>query len=280
MEAARVCAERGHNVVLLEAANQLGGQVVLAAKAVRRGDMIGIADWLSNELGHLGVDIRFNILAEAEDVLAEEPDIVIVATGGVPDNAGFEGDELCLNVWDVLSGHASPSGKVMLYDVTGKNQAASCIDHLASSGADLEVVSPDSLIAAEVSKIERPFYLQRFYESGVIQQPDRIVVRAQKQDNQIRVTTRNRLSNIEETKLVDHLIVENGTFPNDEVYRELKERSVNDGVIDLDALLAGHSQPLPGSGPGGFQLFAVGDAVSSRDIHAAILDASRLCRTF
>ena len=236
MEAARVCAERGHNVVLLEAANQLGGQVVLAAKAVRRGDMIGIADWLSNELGHLGVDIRFNILAEAEDVLAEEPDIVIVATGGVPNNAGFEGDELCLNVWDVLSGHASPSGKVMLYDVTGKNQAASCIDHLASSGANLEVVSPDSLIATEVSKIERPFYLQRFYESGVIQQPDRIVVRAQKQDNQIRVTTRNRLSKIEETKLVDHLIVENGTFPNDEVYRELKERSVNDGVIDLDAV--------------------------------------------
>jgi 2,4-dienoyl-CoA reductase-like NADH-dependent reductase (Old Yellow Enzyme family) len=280
MEAARVCAERGHKVVLFEAATQLGGQVILAAKAVRRGDMIGISDWLSTELGHLAVDIRFNILAEAEDILPEEPDIVIVAAGGVPDNAEFQGAELCLNVWDVLSGHASPSGKVMVYDVTGKNQAASCVDHLASAGAELEVVSPDSMIAAEVSKIERPFYLQRFYESGVILRPDHIVVRAQKHNNQILVTTRNRLTKIEGTQVVDHLVVENGTFPNDEVYRDLKERSVNGGVIDLDALLAGHSQPLMGGGPGEFQLFAVGDAVSSRDIHAAILDASRLCRTF
>ena len=58
LEAARVCAERGHHVVLFEAGNQPGGQIALAAKVPRRREIIGIVDWLSAEVERLGVSTR------------------------------------------------------------------------------------------------------------------------------------------------------------------------------------------------------------------------------
>src|SRR6478736_1611175 len=85
LEAARVAAERGHSVVLLEAADQPGGQIVLAARATsRRGDLIGIVDWLVGECRVLGVDLRTGVLADRATVAGLRPDVVIVATGGRP----------------------------------------------------------------------------------------------------------------------------------------------------------------------------------------------------
>ena len=81
LEAARVSAARGHRVLLLEAAERLGGQVLLAAKAPWRADLLGIVDWLAAEVAHLGAEVRTNCYAETEDVLAEEPDVVIIACG-------------------------------------------------------------------------------------------------------------------------------------------------------------------------------------------------------
>ncbi len=69
LEAARVSATRGHKVVLLEAASQLGGQLVMAARASWRRDVIGIVDWRCAELERLGVDVRLNTYAERGDVL-------------------------------------------------------------------------------------------------------------------------------------------------------------------------------------------------------------------
>ena len=95
LEAARVSAARGHEVVLLEATDRLGGQVNLAARLDRRREILGITGWLQREVELAGVDVRLNSFAEAEDVLALAPDIVVVATGGLP-NTGFfgEGEDL------------------------------------------------------------------------------------------------------------------------------------------------------------------------------------------
>ena len=60
MEAARVSAERGHEVVLLEAASKLGGQVLIAAHVAWRRDLLGITDWLEQELDALGVEVQYN----------------------------------------------------------------------------------------------------------------------------------------------------------------------------------------------------------------------------
>jgi 2,4-dienoyl-CoA reductase-like NADH-dependent reductase (Old Yellow Enzyme family)/thioredoxin reductase len=277
MEAARVASERGHTVVLFEASDKLGGQILLAGRAKGRSDLLGISDWLRAELEILNVDIRYNTFAQTQDVLSEKPDTVIVATGGIPNMEGYPGHELAIGVWDLLSSEAPSDGKILIFDTTGKNQAASCAQQLLEKDISLEIASPDPSISQEVSKVERPFYMQRFYEKNVTMTPDSAIVSAEKQGNRIRVTLRNRITGAQQERIVDHLIFENGTVPNDEIYRETKAQSANDGVTDLDALLSG--SPQPEANKVGFTLYRIGDAVSSRDIHTAILDASRLCRT-
>jgi hypothetical protein len=81
-----------------------------------------------------------------------------------------------------------------------------------------------------------------------------------------------------EQRLVDQVVVEHGTRPLDELYFALKEGSVNRGAVDYQALIAGRPQALRTNPGGAYQLFRIGDAVSSRNIHAAIYDALRLCK--
>ena len=82
LEAARVSALRGHKVTVFEATSRVGGQVAIAATVGRRKELVGITDWLYAEAQHAGVDFRFNAYAEAADIVAEKPDVVIIATGG------------------------------------------------------------------------------------------------------------------------------------------------------------------------------------------------------
>ncbi|WP_460960142.1 hypothetical protein [Parasphingorhabdus pacifica] len=76
---------------------------------------------------------------------------------------------------------------------------------------------------------------------------------------------------------VDHVVVEHGTLPNVELYDRIKPHSTNDGEIDYTKLLNRSPQDRLRNEDGRFQLFRVGDAVSSRSVHAAVLDSFRLC---
>ena len=74
------------------------------------------------------------------------------------------------------------------------------------------------------------------------------------------------------------IVVEHGALPVDDLYFELKAGSINRGEVDYDALVSGRPQAL-GANPGGaYRLFRIGDAVASRNIHAAIYDAIRLMK--
>src|SRR3546814_694695 len=84
LEAARVAGERGHEVIVFEATGSAGGQIRLTAQSPRRHEMMGIVDWRLAQCEKLGVNIRYNTWAEADTVLSERPDVVIVATGGLP----------------------------------------------------------------------------------------------------------------------------------------------------------------------------------------------------
>src|SRR3979409_281581 len=84
LEAARVAAERGHSVVVFEAAGESGGRVRLPPRSPPRREMLGIVDWRMRECTALGVDFRFHSPAEEPDVMAELPDLILVASGGLP----------------------------------------------------------------------------------------------------------------------------------------------------------------------------------------------------
>ena len=107
---------------------------------------------------------------------------------------------------------------------------------------------------------------------------DRRLERVEREGNRLRVTFRNELTDEVEKHETGRIVVEHGTRPADALFREPRGlRSSNRGVVDQRALLAGGSQPEGGGD--GFALFRIGDAVSSRNIYAAVLDAFRLCRT-
>ena len=99
LEAARVAAERGHEVTVLEAAAEPGGQLRLAAQTARRREMLSIVDWRMTQCAARDVAFRFNCLAEAEDVVALKPDVAFIATGGYPNTALLRsGDDLVVRL--------------------------------------------------------------------------------------------------------------------------------------------------------------------------------------
>jgi 2,4-dienoyl-CoA reductase-like NADH-dependent reductase (Old Yellow Enzyme family) len=276
MEAARVAAERGHRVTLLEATPQLGGQLLLAARASWRRDMISIVDWRVAELEALGVDVRCNHYADGADVLALEPDVVIVASGGLPNFGDLEGAELCNSVWDMLSGDVKPAARILVYDGTGRHEAVSCAEQLAMDGARVSFATIDDRVAADLGYAERPTHRKQLYQLGVDVSLDLMLLGVRREQDHLVATFRNDLTDARIEMEADQVVVERGTFPVDEVFHELKAGAVNRGVTDIDALIEARAQPFEIPAQGGYLLFRVGDAVSSRSVHAALLDAFRV----
>jgi 2,4-dienoyl-CoA reductase-like NADH-dependent reductase (Old Yellow Enzyme family) len=281
LEAARVSARRGHDVVLFEATDRLGGQINLAARLDRRREILGIPGWLEREVELAGVDVRLNAYADEGDVLAEAPDIVVVATGGVPDTGFFgPGEELVTSAWDVLSGQASLAGEVLVYDENGQHQGPTVAEHLARRGVKVTFVVPDRMPAVELGATNSAQFMKALYESGVTFVPDLSLRGVRREGNRLVATFRNMYTERMEEREAGHVVVEHGTLPAAELYHGLKHASRNLGEVDLDALLAGRPQDLVHNPDGRFKLFRVGDAVASRNIHAAIYDSLRLCKDF
>ena len=276
LEAARVSASRGHDVVLFEAATEPGGQVRLAARATWRRDLIGIVRWLAGEVVTLGVDLRLGVYAQAADILREGPDVVIVATGGLPDTECVEGSEHVVSLWDVLGGHVQPGSNVLLFDDHGDHQGPSGAESLAGRGAKVELATPDRSIAFELGATNFSVHLKHLYRAGVTLTPDVRLLSVRPTGNALQAKLRNVYSGETSLRTVDQVVVEHGTVPAAELFHALQARSGNRGRTDLHALVRGAPQPL---GPAGtFSLFRVGDAVASRNIHAALHDSLRICK--
>lgn len=278
LEAARVCAERGHRVVLFEANGKVGGQVQIAARAPRRAEIIGITDWLYGQVKRLGVDVRLNHYAEADDVLAEKPEVVIVASGGLP-NTEFlkQGAELVTSAWDILGGSVKPAAHDLFFDDAGNHASSSCVEFLAEQGSRVELVTPDRMIAQEIGGTSYPAYLKAFYEHGVVITLNHRLVGVTQREGKLCATLFNEYNRSNVERVVDQVVVENGTLPVSELYLALRADSSNHGEVDISALTACQPQTLVRNARAAYQLFRIGDAVAGRNIHAAIYDARRLC---
>ena len=278
LEAARVAGERGHKVTVFEAADQPGGQVRLTAQSPRKAEMISIIDWRMDQCSGLDVEFKFNTFAEEKDIAALDPEVVIIATGGLPRTDVLEtGQELVVSAWDILTGDAKPGNRVLLFDDAGDHVAMQASEKLAESGSILEIMTPDRSFAPEVMGLNLAPYMRSLQGEKVTFTVTYRLKSVKSLGNALRATIGSDYKEIELDREVDQVVVNHGTTPLDDLYFELKPKSSNLGSVNYDALINCEPQ-MESHGTGNFQLFRIGDAVESRNTHAAIFDANRLLR--
>jgi 2,4-dienoyl-CoA reductase-like NADH-dependent reductase (Old Yellow Enzyme family) len=279
LEAARVAAARGHSVTLLEAADEAGGQVRLTAALQRRREIMGIVEWRLAECEHHEVELRFNTYAEPADVLALAPDVVIVATGGLPNTSFLDaGEELVTTSWDILAGAARPGDNVLLYDDNGAHPGMTTAEFIAEAGARLEIVTPERILAPDVGGTNYPAYFRAFSRHGVVTTLNLRLETVRRDGNVLVASFFDDYGKSHVERRVDQVVVEHGTLPLDDLYFALKPLSRNLGAVDYGALIAGRRQDTAHNPQGSFMLFRIGDAIASRNIHAAIYDGLRFAK--
>lgn len=167
MEAARLAAISGHAVILIEAQPTLGGTINIAKRAPKLATIGDITFWQEQELYHLGVDVRLSTFADAADVLAEGPDVVIVATGSLPRMDGRQAarPEVPVPGFDqrhVLSSHdllLLPPDKLgrtaVVFDDVGHYEGIAAAEQLIAHGAKVTFVARHSSFAPQIEVIVR-----------------------------------------------------------------------------------------------------------------------------
>ena len=278
MEAARVLAERGHQVTLLEALQKLGGQINLAARASWRKSLLGITDWLAEELNILGVDIRLNSFVDSDEVLTFQPDIIVLATGGIPIQSFPEGGaELTTTNWDVLSIAETPKGRILFFDQTGSEGALSSAQLLCENGAKLIFVTPDRIVGQDIGAQNLPVFMRALINNDVEFRTDRYLLGLTQSDSGLQVRMRHRYTDKIELTEVDHVVVDQGVKRDETLFDALADNARNAGRTDLESFINMSEQPITKTGD--YLLFEIGDASMARNVHAAIFDARRLCYT-
>ncbi|WP_300532433.1 NADH:flavin oxidoreductase [uncultured Mameliella sp.] len=281
LEAARVAAERGHDVTVLEAQPDPGGQVRLTAQNPRRREMISIIDWRMAQCAARDVAFHFNTWAEAEDVTALNPDVVIVATGGMPNTELFESgkeQDLVASAWDIIAGDVKPGQNVLIYDESGDHPGLMAAEVAANAGATVEVMTPDRTFAPDIMAMNLVPYMRALQDKDVTFTVTRRLLDVLRDGNELKAVIGTDYSDLRTEKRYDQVVVNYGTLPMDELYFDLKPLSSNGGAVDYDALIDGQTQTVTRGPADGFQLFRIGDAVSARNTHAAIYDALRLVK--
>ena len=162
MEAARVAAERGHQVTLCEALGDLGGQFRLAGLAPRRGQITELMGWYLRQLEQLGVEVRYFSPMDEQDIVEFGADEVVLATGSLPDGLAKqrwlpEADELPgLNngkvyaCEEVFRGQADLGKAVIVLDEGGNWRGTGTAWYLADKGHEVTIVTPDPMIGKEL----------------------------------------------------------------------------------------------------------------------------------
>jgi 2,4-dienoyl-CoA reductase-like NADH-dependent reductase (Old Yellow Enzyme family) len=261
LEAARTAASRGHSVVLFERDERLGGNLNLWAALPGRESIATAPAWFDSELRRLGVDIRLGVDVTAEQVLAEKPEGVIVATGSVYDRSGMTGllaqpvpgweQDFVHTPEEILAGGLRPAGRVVIFDDESKHTAAGIAELLATeTGADVEIITRwFQPVENLMHSYEYSFVLARLKRAGV------------------RVSPQEHLRSIgdHEVTVFDIYVEAERVIENvDAVIMTTMRRPRNEMVSALDGKVA--------------QLFAIGDALAPRAMPSATHEGHRFAR--
>ena len=240
LEAARVAAERGHDVTVFEAASDPGGQVRLASQSPRRKEMISIIDWRMAQCTAHHVQFNFNVLADVNNVTELEPDVVIIATGGLPNTRLFEAADEQSNVvdtWDIISRNETPAEHILIYDESGDHPALQAAEIAAGSGSTVEIMTPDRTFAPEIMAMNLVPYMRALQDKAVTFTVARRLLDVKRRGNKFTAVIGTDYSDHTYETDYDQVVVNYGTLPNDELYFELRPLSSNEGAVNQAALL-------------------------------------------
>ena len=164
LEAARAAAERGHKVEIVEALPVIGGQFRLAGMQPRRAQILDFLDWYERQFTNLDVTLRLNTFLDEAEIAAHPADTVILATGSLPDETGFQrwmphlprlpGIELG-NVWSpeqVMRREARLSGSVVLYEEGSNWRGTGTAWAMAEAGLQVTIATPEPFVGKEIAR--------------------------------------------------------------------------------------------------------------------------------
>jgi len=164
LEAARVAAERGHRVDIHEAAPVIGGQFRLAGEQPRRAQITDLLNWYERQFDRLSVRLHLNSYLEQDEVRAIGADVVVLATGSLPDEdatqrwlpqlgplPGLENGQV-YSAEDVMRREARLGGSVIVYDEGGNMRGVGTAWYLAETGKQVTLVTPDPFVGKELSR--------------------------------------------------------------------------------------------------------------------------------
>ena len=253
MEAARVAAERGLDVVLCERRNELGGQINILTRVEEHREFGDVTRYLVKEIQRLGVDVRLETTVTPGTVSAERPDAVIVATGSLPEMpAGIPGvDEgNAVHIRNVLLGTVEVGDRVVIVDRDGSSRCLGTASHLAGMGKHVEIVTPVFYVGWNVNFMSLlPAYMN-ILSKDVVFHPMCDVTGVEGQCVRVIQYFSFKEFSIE----ADTIVVSHAGVPDNALYRALKE-----------------------GGTAG-ELYAIGDCVAARFTDSAIREGNEIGR--
>jgi thioredoxin reductase len=172
LETARAAAARGHRVTLAEASHQLGGQFRLAGMQPRRAQILDLIAWYERQLERYQVELRLDTPMEASEVEAFDAEVVVIATGSLPDESGFQrfgptpgriNGMSNANVWsveDVMSRGCRPGKRILLLDDGGNWRGCGTAWYLAEQAHQVTLITPEGMVAKELARSAADFPLR------------------------------------------------------------------------------------------------------------------------
>jgi len=250
-EAARIAAERGHDVTLFEKGQRIGGQVNLVMRTPARDIFEQIILFFERQLEKLRVNIKLGHEAGTEDVLACEPDVVIVATGSTafrPDVIGIDQKHV-ISSRDVLLGNAEIGQRVLVIDTLGRAEAPTVAEHLVDQGRDVEIVTGLEYIGRHMPIPAWHVQLERLMKKNVTLTPFTGVWEVSENSVDVYNVVSWEPRTIEN---IDTVVLAAGGQADDTLFNELRERHPD--------------------------VHAIGDCFQPRDIELAVVDGHRVAR--
>ncbi|MBW2503770.1 MAG: mycofactocin system FadH/OYE family oxidoreductase 2 [Deltaproteobacteria bacterium] len=256
MWAAKMAGRRGHDVTLFDRNDALGGQVLTGMKGAGRDEFGVIIRNESEQVDKAGVKVKLETEVNADDVLAENADTVIVATGSTckPHPVGGADGPAVFNVWQVLDSKPELGEKVCLIDYDGHHRATATAEYLADQGKTVHIITSSLFIGAELGPTQ-DLYLtrQRLLTKGTTFTPDIAVMEVAGEAGEKVVKGFNVYSNEwHEWGPYDSIVLAMGQAANEDLYYALK------GKIK--------------------ELHRVGDCVAPRKVDMAIWEGHRVGR--